>query len=77
MSRRTQSDRLVDWPLLLGELERAGLSGAEVARRLGVPQPTVHHWKTGAEPGYSDGARLIALHLEAIIPPVAALHQFY
>lgn len=70
MSRRTGAAKLVDWRLLFADLARAGLTAAEVARRLEVNASTVHHWRTGGEPGYSDGSRLVALHAELTARPI-------
>lgn len=47
---------------LLADLNRAGMSNAQVGRKLGKGRSTVQKWKLGAEPGYTDGCRLVALH---------------
>lgn len=65
MSRRTQADRLVDFVRLLKDLGAAGLCGAEVSRRLHVNPSTLQYWKSGGEPRYSDGVRLLDLCRES------------
>lgn len=72
MSRRTQATKLVDWFKILTELKGAGISNAEVARRLKVPATTVNSWRYGTEPNYSDGYRLIELHANT---PIALMHK--
>ena len=47
---------------LLAELQHAGVSNSEAARRLGEPVSTVRSWKRGTEPLYSAGKRLVDLH---------------
>lgn len=51
----------VDWFRVIADLNRCGVSTAEVARRLGIGRSTVIGWRAGAEPGYGDGDRLLAL----------------
>lgn len=54
---------LIDCFRLLADLSEAGISNAEVARRLGKHKTTIFTWKEGiSEPGYSDGLRLIQIH---------------
>lgn len=53
-----------NWFRILAELDRAGVSNAEVARTLNVPRWKVHDWKMGAEPTYYDGDRLVTLHIK-------------
>lgn len=52
-----------------------GFSEAELARHIGVSQPTIHRIKSGAikDPGYSTGAKIKAL-FESVpdTPPEAA-----
>ncbi len=45
---------------LKAALEASGLSQAELARRIGVSQPTVSAWLGGADPKVSHYHRLIA-----------------
>lgn len=47
---------------LLNEMDKAGVNNAEVARRLGKGKSTIQYWKSGGEPCWSEGNRLIALH---------------
>lgn len=47
---------------LLNDLDRAGISNAKVADLLGHSESTVNRWKQGAEPKWSDGQLLLALH---------------
>lgn len=65
MSGRS-GETLLDCARMLTELGSAGISNAEVARRLGVMPSTVQRWKSGSEPGYSMGVRLIDLHAYAV-----------
>lgn len=51
---------------LLKELDEAGVSNREAARRLGVPPSTVRSWKQGAAPRWHDGERLRQLHAYAV-----------
>lgn len=39
-------------------LIESGFSEAEIARRVGVSQPTVHRIKSGTDPAYTTGKRL-------------------
>jgi len=39
-----------------------GLSEADIAKQIRVSQPTVHRIKHGADPAYTTGKRLEALH---------------
>lgn len=47
---------------LVQTLIDSGLSEAEIARRIGVSQPTVNRIKGGTDPAYTTGKRLEALH---------------
>lgn len=54
-----------DWFRILADLDRAGISNAEIARRLNVPRSTVTHWKRpNVEPSYHYGNLLITLHAQ-------------
>ncbi len=46
----------------------AGLSQSELARRIGVAQPTVYAWLNGADPKTSHYHRLIAELPDAAMP---------
>lgn len=39
-----------------------GLSETEIAKRIGVSQPTVNRIKSGSDPAYTTGKRLEELH---------------
>lgn len=56
--------------LSLGEwLDTLGVSGSELARRLGVSRQNVQHWKAGREPGATRAieiARALGLRVEDI-----------
>ena len=41
-------------------MQRRGLSGAELARRLGVSQPTIHAWVNGAHGLRANAANALA-----------------
>jgi hypothetical protein len=54
---------VTDWPRLLLELRRAGLTVDEIALATHSSRGAVHGWlNLGAEPRYSTGVLLIALH---------------
>ena len=54
--------------------KRAGLTQAELASRLGIPQSTVARWETRRiEPSFANVARAVRacdLHLSVTLPPV-------
>ena len=53
----------MDWFRVLAELERAGISNAEVARRVNVPRWKVYDWKMGeGEPTYSHGLQIVTIY---------------
>ena len=49
---------------LITEIERAGVSNIELARRLQVPRSTLLGWKAGSEPRWTDGQKLVMAHGE-------------
>lgn len=51
-----------DWFRILADLERVGISNAEVARILDVGRWKVSDWKSGIEPTYYYGDQLVTLH---------------
>ena len=55
----------VDWFQILADLSRAGVSGYQVAEKLGVTRSTVQQWGAiKTDIGYANGRALLALHLE-------------
>ncbi len=57
----------IDWPRLLLELRRAGLTVDEIAAATQSSRGAVHGWLVlNAEPRYSTGVLLIALHAEHV-----------
>lgn len=55
-------DYVCDWFTILADLERSGFPNADVARLIGVPRTTLLGWKSGAQPRWSEGQKLLALH---------------
>ncbi len=58
---------MTDWFKIITELERSGISNAELGRKVRPHKPynrsTVHDWKMGAsEPKYSIGQQILAIH---------------
>lgn len=53
-----------DWFRILADLERVGISNAEVARLLDVGRWKVSDWKSGIEPNYYYGDQLVTLHIK-------------
>ena len=51
----------IDWFRLITDLERAGFTHDKIARQLVASRSSIFYWKTGSEPRYSDGERLIRL----------------
>lgn len=53
-----------DWRQLILDLRRCGMSGRDLARRLGVSEFTIYQYTRGVhrEPGYCFGAALVRLH---------------
>lgn len=51
----------IDWFRVFDDLKREGLSMYAVEMRLSVPKSTMHGWKAGAEPKFSEGERLLWL----------------
>lgn len=51
----------INWFDILNDLNRSGISGREVARRLNVSASTVILWKNGSTPSYDRGVRLIEM----------------
>lgn len=53
----------MDWPAVIMQINKAGLSGAQIAERIGVAHSTINGLKNGHwdEPRYSLGAKLIDL----------------
>ena len=51
---------------LLGGLRDANLSDVEIARRTGIPQPTINRLRTGehADTNYKYGKRIEVLYVE-------------
>jgi len=54
--------------LMLKELREAGLSQAEIAKRVGTSQPTVCRIMSGAATNYEFGKKIEALHASAVKP---------
>lgn len=54
----------IDWTGLIFELMKTGLSGAQIARKIGCFPTTLNTLKNGGtkQPLYSTGAALINLH---------------
>lgn len=54
----------MDWPKIIFDLMRGGLSGAQIAERVGVAAPTLNCLKNGTtkQPKYSTGVALLDLH---------------
>jgi hypothetical protein len=59
-------ETIVDWFKVITDLEKAGVSNAELGRRVRPHKPfdrsTVHDWKMGVEPKYSVGQQILAIH---------------
>jgi len=54
---------VTDWPRILLDLRRAGLTVDEIAAATHSSRGAVHGWLTlGAEPRYSTGVLILALH---------------
>lgn len=57
----------VDWREIGLEFRRAGWGASRVARVLNLPRETIRWWfRTGAEPGYTDGLCLLRLHARVV-----------
>lgn len=53
---------LIDWFEVVIDLRRHGFGVTRIAAALNVPRQTVERWAyRGAEPGFSNGHRLLAL----------------
>jgi hypothetical protein len=59
----------VDWFSIFDDLKRQGFSLYEVEMRISVPKATLHGWKSGAEPKYCEGERLLWLWSEVTRRP--------
>ena len=51
----------VDWFAIISDLKKQGISGREIARRLGISSSTVITWKQGASPRYEKGVQLLEI----------------
>lgn len=59
----------MDWPQIISGLKQAGVSQQAIARHCGVAASTVSELKsTTADPSYSFGAKLLALHKQHVKP---------
>ena len=58
-----------DWPKIVGELHGAGMMKKAIARKIGVAPSTLGNLTTGmtAEPPYSVGVKLKALHARIVL----------
>lgn len=58
--------KTVNFQTIISDLQKAGLSQAEIAEKIGVKQPTVCSLSKGAtkEPRFFAGDTLISLHRE-------------
>jgi hypothetical protein len=50
----------VDWFRILDDLKREGYGLREIAHFTAIPRSNLFSYRTGSEPNYSNGARLIA-----------------
>lgn len=51
-----------EWPKLIGQLVRAGVSKVEIAEHIGVAREGLYGiYSKGSEPKYSTGVKLLAL----------------
>ena len=57
---------LVDWFKLIVDLETKGISLRHQSEAARVSPATVHYWKCGGEPKYSNGQMLIDLYTTQI-----------
>lgn len=64
MQARICDLKRIDWPEILADLLRAGLSLPAISRELRIGVGTPYWWMQGSEPLYSHGAALIELHRE-------------
>jgi transcriptional regulator with XRE-family HTH domain len=62
------------WKKLLSELNDAGLSDNEIARRVGINQSTVSRLRNGelSDTAYQTGLKLQALHVSVLAEKQAA-----
>lgn len=49
----------IDWFMVISQINRVGISNADLAELIKVPRPTLVGWKMGAEPRFSDGEELL------------------
>jgi hypothetical protein len=62
MARYRVVARRTDWFRVLADLQYvAKIPNADVALRVNVAPSTVRGWKSGSEPRYDDGERLLSL----------------
>ena len=62
------------WPKILTELNDAGLSDNEIARRVGINQSTISRLRNGelCDTAYQTGLKLLALHVSVLSEKQAA-----
>lgn len=60
----------MDWPLLITDLEKSGLTQQEIAGKSGCTQPYVSQLKSGRRkrPDYQRGQALVDLHKKLCKP---------
>jgi hypothetical protein len=56
--------RSIDWPTVIMDLRRVGLSYAQVSRSLGIPPTTLQSWREGHEPRHAVGNGLLLYHAQ-------------
>lgn len=56
--------RVCDWPEILLDFRRMGYSASDIGDALNIPATTVKSWAHGHEPTFSNGYRLVRLHLK-------------
>jgi hypothetical protein len=56
----------IDWFQVIAQLEAQGITLRTQAGACGVAPGTIYYWKTGGEPRYNTGAKLLDLYGECI-----------
>jgi hypothetical protein len=52
----------IDWPTVIDDLERAGVSLRSQAVTVEVSLGTIYYWRSGGEPKYRNGRMLLNLY---------------
>lgn len=56
-------ESIVDWPKVVTDLQRAGLTWQQQAREIGVCRRTIGNWQHGScEPSFSCGYQLLEIY---------------